>query len=244
MYFLSLLCGMWSGSMEIGDFIWQFYISPPPHPHFHMLTLILTTQTLWRQEKKFIKIWTLWFFYRFSYAGLRSSHRSISLPNFFTFHCTSISIWKEREFRCDFLLYGLLTRMIALAGHKYENLIDLRHIASFHDKLLQSSWVPGGYSKWGHGYISIFMFLCSISCIWCISSICVFKLLLHFPSLKWTDDQRGEQQEVISSENICGAEVPWETSEKLFTKDKFLRKAPLKEFLAKLDVIVFEIIDF
>ena len=62
MYFLSLLCGMWSGSMEIGDFIWQFYISPPPHPHFHMLTLILTTQTLWRQEKKFIKIWTLWFF--------------------------------------------------------------------------------------------------------------------------------------------------------------------------------------
>ena len=27
---LSLLCGLWSGSMEIGDFIWQFYISPPP----------------------------------------------------------------------------------------------------------------------------------------------------------------------------------------------------------------------
>ena len=120
---------------------------------------------------------------------------------------------------------------------------SIRHIASFHDKLLQSSWVPGGYSKWGHGYISIFMFLCSISCIWCIPSICVFKLLLHFPSLKWTDDQR-EQQEVISSENISGAEVPWEISEKLFTKDKFLRKAPLKEFLAKLDVIVFEIIDF
>ena len=81
--------------------------------------------------------------------------------------------------------------MIALAGHKYENLTNLRHIASFHDKLLQSSWVAGGYSKWGHGYISIFMFLCSISCIWCISSICVFKLLLHFPSLKWTDDQGG-----------------------------------------------------
>ena len=72
----------------------------------------------------------------------------------------------------------------------------------------------------------------------------MFKLLLHFLSLKWTDDQRGEQQEVISSENICGAEVLREISGKLFTKDKFLRKAPLKEFLAKLDVIVFEIIDF
>ena len=33
----------------------------------------------------------------------------------------------------------------------------------------------------------------------CISSICLFKLLLHFHSLKWTDDQR-EKQEVISSE--------------------------------------------
>ena len=33
----------------------------------------------------------------------------------------------------------------------------------------------------------------------CISSICLFKLLLHFNSLKWTDDQR-EKQEVISSE--------------------------------------------
>ena len=32
MYFLSLLCVLWSGSMEIGDFIWQFYISPPIRP--------------------------------------------------------------------------------------------------------------------------------------------------------------------------------------------------------------------
>ena len=91
MYFLSLLCGLWSGSssMEIGDFIWQFlYFSPPPPP-FHTLTLILTTPSLYKHKNKYIPYFpTDAVFYLELARSLRSSHRSISLPNFFTFHIT------------------------------------------------------------------------------------------------------------------------------------------------------------
>ena len=117
---------------------------------------------------------------------------------------------------------------------------QISDIASFYHKLLLFSpleWQRR--NSWTHFNISVFHQLHQLHLL---QLLCVFKLLLHFLSLKWTDDQR-EQQEVISSENICGAEVLREISGKLFTKDKFLR-TPFKEFLAlltKADIIVFYI---
>ena len=171
MYFLSLLCGLWSGSMEIGDFIWQFYISPPPPPPFHTLTLILTTPTLCT---KYITFWIFWILYWFSYIGVRSSQRSISLPNFSLFTvCTSISIWKEREFRCDFLLSGLLRWLHWKEGQKWNPIKSQTSHLFITNYFFSRLWSGNGGI---HGHTSIFLF--SISCTSCIC--CSFFVCLSF----------------------------------------------------------------
>ena len=183
--------------MEIGDFIWQFYISPPSAPFSYAYLDFNNTISLQTQEQ--IYSWfSYWCGVLFGVSMISALFAPINFTSKFLHfsHHTSISIWKEQEFRRDFLLSTLLRwfwQETNVKTHQYQTIqcnSDCgRGGIQSHETRTRTRFNISTFCGRSFALGASLVFVC-------LSFCCTF-------SLKWTDDQC-EKQEVISSENICG----------------------------------------